>query len=334
MPKVVRLKKKGGKNAKKREGNNKTLHTGEDTPDPRSKWEDRMYVQVYEMAKDGMSDRAIAKALGISGSLIIEWKKKKPLLRLFLEEARKTKEISNASETYQDFVYKRLPENLKPLWNEIQACSQAPGGIRKMEAMLRQSGKRARQHLFIYALPACNFNMTEACRKVNISRDTMNSWILREPKFAQMIQFLHEAKKDFFEGALIKLIKQGNANATIFANKTMNRDRGYGEKIQHEVSGTVEHKHTLVNIEDLHLPLEFRKQLLDYVRRAEQRKIEGPTEDKDNRVVRYTLPEFAGKDKDYDVIDAEYETVEEDEEQDDNESDGNEPEELEGEEAA
>lgn len=317
MPKVVRLRKKAEKSGKKREGKNNGVQTKDNTKNAgngvQKKWEDWMYVKAYEMARDGMTDTSIAKALGVSSALMTQWKRKKPLLRLFLEEARKGKELSNASETYQDFVYKRLPENLKPLWNEIQACSNAPGGIRKMEAMLRQSGKRARQHLFIYALPACNFNMTEACRKVNISRDTLNAWILREPKFAEMIQFLHEAKKDFFEGALVKLVKQGNANATMFANKTFNRDRGYGEKIQHEVSGTVEHKHTMVNIEDLHLPLEFRKQLLDYVRRAEQRKLEGPKEEKDNRPVRYTLPEFAGKDEEYDVIDAEYETVDEDE---------------------
>ena len=287
-------------------------------PNRKNRWMDEYYAEIYDWAKTGLTDRKIAQAIGVPPTTYQKWKETKPLLRLMLAQARKPREIAVAAETYQEFIYKRLPENLKELWKEIEACEDAPSNEQKVEAMLRQAGKRARQHLFVYALPACNFNATEACRKVSVPRTTLQTWIETDPKFAAILQEINVAKKDFFESKLVELVADKNPAATLFVNKTVNRDRGYAEKVTHEVTGKVEHTHTVINLEELSLPIEVRKAILEAYRKAEQKKLEGPQQEEEKeprREFRYTLPEFAGKDPNYvpvigdSVIEAEFEKV-------------------------
>ena len=136
-----------------------------------------------------------------------------------------------------------------------------------MERLLDNAGKRARQHLFLYALTASNFNASEACRKVNISRKTFENWVTTEPEFGQLIDEMHWHKKNFFESALVGLIRSGDSSATIFANRTLNRDRGYNEKFELEVKGQVNHAHAhIVQIDDLNLPIKVRRLILEAMR--------------------------------------------------------------------
>ena len=70
-------------------------------------------------------------------------------------------------------------------------------------------------------------------------------------------------KKNFFESSLIGLVEEGHPGAVIFANKTVNADRGYSEKlrIEHTAQGN-----DLIDINELELDLDTRKKILDAIR--------------------------------------------------------------------
>jgi len=89
---------------------------------------------------------------------------------------------------------------------------------------------------------ALNVNLgivSMACRQVGISRDTHYRWLKEDPKYKKYLEDAHFNQKDFGEHALMKLVREGNASAVLFFNKTINKDRGYIEKqeIEHSTSG-------------------------------------------------------------------------------------------------
>lgn len=227
-------------------------------------WKDSYYVRAYELAKNDMSDQEIAAAIGVSISGWKIWKKTKPALRIALNRARSAGRDGNA-ETFVDYVYKRLSPKLREMWGEILQLDKHKNGLEMVEALLAKGGTRARQHLFIHALVSGNFNKSEACRRVNVSVPTLRGWIENDPEFPKLIDEIHWHKKNFFEGALTKLVKDGDTAATIFANKTFNKDWGYSEKHELEIKADVKHTHT-VKVEELDLPVEVQQRLLEAMR--------------------------------------------------------------------
>lgn len=232
----------------------------------KGKWDPAFYVLSYQLAKDGLSDKEIAQTIGVSSLTFGNWKQKRPALESALEQARDTTQ-KGSIQTFEDYVYNRLPENLKDYWNEIQKCSKGRTSTARMEGMFSDAGKRVRQQLFIHAYISSNFNPSEALRKLNLTRRTLNKWVAEEPEFSDLMDEIMWHKKNFFESSLVKLIKKGNALATIFANKTVNRDRGYGDKIDLNVQGEITHNINYISVDKLDLPLSVRKQILVAIRK-------------------------------------------------------------------
>jgi len=229
-------------------------------------WKPEFAIDAYELAREGLSDEKIAAALGVSPATIQLWKRKRPGFRYALKQARKGASKCVHTEDFREYVYNRLPPRLQALWDLLQECEEEPNAVQRIEALLANEGKNTRQHLFLYALSHYNFSQSAARRALNLSRDIVRYWTKFDPDFAALIDELHQAKKDFFESALVGLVARGDSPATIFANKTLNRDRGYGEKIEHEHTGAVQHNLSVVAVDDLQLPLEVRKQILDALR--------------------------------------------------------------------
>lgn len=232
-----------------------------------------VYVEAYRLAKSGLSDTAVADALGCSRGTFKTWRKKYPALRKALAKARLP---DKSVETFQEYVYDRLPEHLRAVWDEIQQCQTEPNAIGRIEALLKDQGRRGRQHLFLYALVNSNFDLSEACKCVQIHRRTLDRWVTTDPGFAELLDEIDWHKANFFEGALVALVRAGVPAAVMFANRTFNAKRGYGttKQVNVSVNGEVNHTHTAVPIDDLNLPLEVRKQMLDKVR--ERRALEAP----------------------------------------------------------
>lgn len=234
-----------------------------------TKFEDTMYVKAYQLARQGMKGKALANTLGVQIDTLIRWKKANPAFKEAIEQGRSQfKRATTGMDTFRDYVYSSLPAELKELWEKIEECNdpESGSGVEMIEALLEDKGKYVKMHLFLYALPVRNFNVSEACKSVNITTAEFRKWIKTEPFFAQLVDEFHFHKGNFFEGHLINLVSRGDTAATIFANKTFNRDRGYDEKqrveVQHSMSGN------MIDLETLELPLEVRKQVLLAVRAA------------------------------------------------------------------
>ena len=240
-----------------------------------SKFKDEYYVTVYELARSGMSENKMSKNLGVSTVTLRSWKKKNKALRDAIERGRNSKG-KMTTQRWFDYVYQKLPENLMKIWDEIQDLEAQPNGIQKIESLLETNGKRARQHIFLHALVTANFNVSRACSICNIPRRTFENWVTNEPDFSELMNEINVHKKNFFEASLVGLVARGDSAATIFVNRTYNRDRGYNEKVDVNVIGKIEHEHVHahISIDELELGLEVRTEILKAIRKRNQDAIE------------------------------------------------------------
>lgn len=233
------------------------------------RWDDRFYVEAYALAQQGLPDNAIAAAIGVSATAFWKWAKSKPALAEALKRAR-TSTGPKGSGQFSAYVYKNLPPHLQQLWDRINLCDRTTSGYERMEHLFKEAGLRARQHLFLHAMIVTHFNWSEACRKVGISKATVDLWVRTDPDFPALVDEIHWHKKNFFESHLIERVAEGDVPSTIFANRTMNRDRGYGDTKQIEVTGEVRHTHShlqvVIDPEKLGLSEEMTLALLEKLR--------------------------------------------------------------------
>lgn len=242
------------------------------------KWRDEFYVEGYRLAKEGLSDEQIRQRLGVSITTFEKWKNVRPAFRQALLQAR-SKDRSHV-ETFSQFIHGRLPAAAKRLWEEMEQAERIfeEGGDDRRDAvidMIATQGKRLRQQLFVHALVCSNFQVSFACRRTGISVPEVKGWASKDAGFAELLAGVQQCKKDFFEGALIDLVAKRDSAAVIFVNKTVNKDRGYGES-KDDVTRKVQHEHRLVLDE---LPLEAQKALLEAMKRKESRLLEHKTVD-------------------------------------------------------
>jgi len=79
------------------------------------------------------------------------------------------------------------------------------------------------------ALDATLGNITDACKKVGISRTTFYEYTKADPVFAQEVKDIEEAGLDYAESILKQKVMAGNMTAIIFFLKTKGKKRGYIE---------------------------------------------------------------------------------------------------------
>jgi hypothetical protein len=232
-------------------------------------------VDIYAMAREGCSDKVIAKQLGVGAPTLCGWKKKHASVRYAFKKARKERKI-NENTDWQAYIRGRLSPKLLKLWDKITMFDHDENGYAQIEAMLESRGKRTRQQLLIYAFLQSGFNISKALRKVAIPQSTFDNWRENDPEFIELLGEVKLAKKDFFEEALIRLVRSGDSPATILANKTLNKDRGYGEHTEVHVSGNV--GFLPIPIHELDLPLEVQRMILEALHNREKVKALPPGE--------------------------------------------------------
>jgi hypothetical protein len=88
--------------------------------------------------------------------------------------------------------------------------------------------------LEIFDSAACNVSI--ACKKVGISRNTYYEWKKEDFEFAEQVRELEESLLDFAETMLYKAIKEGKTSELIFFLKTKGQSRGYIEKQQYHMT--------------------------------------------------------------------------------------------------
>lgn len=234
------------------------------------KWNDELVFKIYDYARAGLKKSQIAAAIGVTRITFRRWLETKPLVALAIKRGKVgSKEAKEAATNYRDYVYARLPERLQELWNKIDAAGKAKNGSDMIERMLANQGKDSRQRLFLYALVAYNFSLTHACMAVNINKGVYNAWMRNDPEFADLVDEMEIAKKDFFEATLVEAAKSGDTAAIIFANKTLNADRGYNPAQKVEIGGSLNVNVSVQPMSKLNLPISTMKEVLAAVRQAQ-----------------------------------------------------------------
>jgi len=87
------------------------------------------------------------------------------------------------------------------------------------------------------ALRASLGNVSDACKKANISRNHFYNLKNDATEFAEAIAAIAESALDLTETALLKGIQDGNMTGIIFMLKTKGRKRVYIEVIEQQHSG-------------------------------------------------------------------------------------------------
>lgn len=233
------------------------------------------YVQVYLFAREGKKVTAIARAIGVTPMTLRSWIEKDKGMKEVYQKAKKEHEVSlNRKSGLEDYFYKRLPPHLQMLWDELIAFDEANSGPESYELLYKGKSPRIQQHLFVHALVTSSFNVSEACRMTGISHARYKRWCILDPHFADLLEEVKEHKKNFFDSSLVRLVEAGDSPATIFANKTYNKDR-YGEELNVKVEGSVQHQHhVLLDIETAPLSLRTRRELLQILRKQQAGNLE------------------------------------------------------------
>lgn len=86
-----------------------------------------------------------------------------------------------------------------------------------------------RQQMFVKQFPLNNWNISKTCKDVGIDRASYYLWINNSPAFKKAIEEEKESIIDQYEEDLKKQSEAMLTTATIFALKTLGKDRGYGE---------------------------------------------------------------------------------------------------------
>ena len=84
--------------------------------------------------------------------------------------------------------------------------------------------------------------VTTACKQVGIDRTTFYRYYKEDKEFKKQVDDLSNVAKDFVESQLFKQIQDGIPTSTIFYLKTKAKDRGYIERREYDLSGSVKSK--------------------------------------------------------------------------------------------
>ncbi len=105
-------------------------------------WRDDFVVEVYNLARSGMSESKMARALGISLPTFMSWENKKKIFEEAIKRGRKEyRNRNNKTLSFQNYVYKRLSPSLREIWKRINKLDKVRGGESRIEALLSRKGK-------------------------------------------------------------------------------------------------------------------------------------------------------------------------------------------------
>lgn len=222
-------------------------------------------LAVYDAFLRSASDTEAARSLGQASSTALNKKvEKHPELKAAKEAALQKKKES--PQTYQEYLYKHLSPEARKIWKELDFWKGHESESEKINQILIGKAKKLRQEIFIHALIHTNYHMSEALYRAGVSYATFTSWVEADPEFRFLVKEIHWHKKNFFEGALIDLVAMRVPSVVIHVNKTVNADRGYGDRVQVD-TGPQDNAHKEPSLDDLNLPVEVKVQVLEALRK-------------------------------------------------------------------
>ena len=241
-------------------------------------WDDNYYLQTFLLTKQGNTEAKVRNLIGASEKTWKGWKVKRPALRHALKKGREARRTvvetmpdNDRAETFKDYVYGHLPQSMRRLWTEIESIADGDNERQDlMKETLRTQGVAFRQSLFIHALTTSRFDFSKALRKSMISASTYEKWMKDYPEFVALVKEINRHKSSYFENALLDAVQLGDTTAIIHANKTFNRDLGYGEKIEIEHTGSVTQTHAHLDLTKLDIPDKYKLLILRHLQSNNQ----------------------------------------------------------------
>ena len=227
-------------------------------------WTPDYLVVAFECATSGLSLSDTAEVMGIPLMRLHRWMKRYPELKRAVKYGNSNREKRD-KESLSEFIYNELPSECRLLWDKLLNIADSENfspGI-DVENLLRDKGKVMRQRLFLQALVSFNFDHSRALRFVNLSKQTFDKWMNTDDDFKRLVNEINWHRQNFVENALMDLVNARVPSAVMFASKAINKDRGYGNTLKVEHTGTVNHNHSIIAVEDLQLPLEVQKAILE-----------------------------------------------------------------------
>tara|TARA_Y100001951_G_C11114141_1_gene169154 strand:- start:47 stop:403 length:357 start_codon:yes stop_codon:yes gene_type:complete len=92
------------------------------------------------------------------------------------------------------------------------------------------------------ALEQCVCIVSRAAKEAGIPRQTHYYWMDNDPKYRQAVIDLENVALDFAESCLFDQMREGSVPAAIFLLKTRGKKRGYIERSELSLDGSVESK--------------------------------------------------------------------------------------------
>lgn len=116
----------------------------------------------------------------------------------------------------------------------------------------KRRDRALRQKIFLGALRACSWNLSEACRMAKIHRSTFYLWLRESKSFADKVDAIREERIDFAESKLMEKVAEGHIIAILFFLKCQGKQRGWMEDQQSSIKDlsrtiTKEHRDAIVD---------------------------------------------------------------------------------------
>ena len=223
-------------------------------------------IDIYEFARSGHTKKEVKDIFHISNPA---WDRRPE----FQEAYERGREVYQGPDgkprDFRTYVYDQLEPELQDTWDSIMDMEEEENGVALIEEMLEKQGEKVRQSIFAHAFVHFDFDANKACKTARVTKWKLDKWVETDSDFGELMRTIHWHKKNFYESALTKAVAKGNTNAIIHANKTLNADRGYNEKLEHLVSGNVQVEHQYnFTLEELPLPPDIRLQIIAYMRKT------------------------------------------------------------------
>lgn len=245
---------------------------------PDRKFKPTYYVEAYKLAREGLPDHEIAKALGVTGKTYRRWKRRRPAFLAALEDARSNDE---GKETLEEYLYDRLTPEMQELWTEIVKFRKDKRGVVKVKELLDDKGVRIRQHLLLHALARTKFDHSQALKLVCVSKKTYDYWCDNDPEFESLVKEMEWHKGNWYTKHFNEMVAKHDSACVLHAMKTYNKDRGYGEKTEVAIDHTHTHVHGIIDFERLApmLSLDAKRELLAAMDKLEKKMLPEHIED-------------------------------------------------------
>jgi hypothetical protein len=93
-----------------------------------------------------------------------------------------------------------------------------------------------RKKLMLAALEKALGVITLACKEVGVARQTHYEWYKEDEEYHSAVDSIADIAVDFAESKLHEQINKGDTTATIFYLKTKGKQRGYIERMDHDIT--------------------------------------------------------------------------------------------------